>query len=136
MKRPRRNNNNNSGQHLMHVCARNATTTEVIPPASLSLQTNRPARIASLNIQYVAASTPITFNFIVSAANGEEIYRSPLLLAGNLPKRFSCAMPNNTDFGLYNNGAQAVVTLNTAAPGIRCAINMKVLYKYPSNTTF
>ncbi len=124
-------------QFLQHVTARTVTTAvDNVLPAALSLITNRPARISSLRIQYVAITTPVAFNFLVQAANGEEIYRSPLLLAGTIPRTFNATMPRNTDFGLYDNATASVVTINTAAPGIRAAMNMGVHYKYPTSTAF
>ena len=132
----RRKTRQAQGQHLEHVCARLATTTEVIPPGGFSFLTNRPARVDNIRLSYVAIKTSVAFNFLVHAANGEEVYRSPLLLAGTIPRSFSCRIPRSTDYGLYNVATNPVITVNTAPPGVRLAFNMKVCYKYPTSTTF
>ena len=119
----------------MHVVSRVATTIDAVPPPSIGILNNRPARIAVVNVQYIARNVPTSFNFLVQAANGEEIYRSPLLLAGSIPSKFRAVMPSNTDFGLYPL-AQPVITINTSTDGVEVAMNIKVLYKYPSATIF
>jgi hypothetical protein len=123
-------------QALNHVVTRIVTTSDNVPPGALSIITTRPCRLSKIAIQYASRGTPISFNFIVSAANGEEIYRSPLLLATAIVSRFSASLPANTDFGLYNNNVQPVITINTASPGVSVTMNIRALYKYPAVTTF
>jgi hypothetical protein len=136
MRKRRGNASRNGRQELEHIFARVITTTDAIPPGAPSLINNRPARIINVRVQYVAATTPISFNFLVHAANGEEVARSPLLLAGTIPRTFVLRIPANTDYGLYNGPTQPVITVNTASPGVRLAVNMRVSYKYPTATGF
>jgi len=136
MRKRRGNVSRNGRQELEHVFARVSTTTDPIPPGVPSLINNRPARIINVRVQYVAVSTAISFNFLVHAANGEEVARSPLLLAGTIPRSFVMRIPANTDYGLYNSATQPVITINTVTPGVRLAVNMRVSYKYPTATTF
>jgi len=138
MRKRRGNNNSRNGrQELEHVFARVFTTTDPVPPGVPSLLLNRPARIKNVRVQYVSAGTsPISFNFLVNAANGEEVARSPLLLAGTIPRTFVMRIPANTDYGLYNDPTQSVITFNSASPGVRVAVNMRVSYKYPTTNTF
>jgi hypothetical protein len=136
MRKRRGNASRNGRQELEHVFARVSTTTDPIPPGVPSLINNRPARIINVRVQYVAVSTAISFNFLVHAANGEEVAWSPLLLAGTISRSFVMRIPANTDYGLYNSATQPVITINTVTPGVRLAVNMRVSYKYPTATTF
>jgi hypothetical protein len=136
MRKRRGNASRNGRQELEHIAARVVTATDPIPPGTFSLLNNRPARIKSVRIQYVANDSPVSFNLLVHAANGEEVARSPLLLAGAIPRSFVLRIPANTDYGLYSGPTQPVLTINTATPGVRVAINMRVSYKYPSATFF
>ena len=64
--------------------------------------TSRPMRPHALEVRY-AHSTPTGVRFRVYAGNGEEVYQSPALIAGQAPQVFKATLPANTDFSLYDN---------------------------------
>jgi hypothetical protein len=124
-------------QSLVHATAvqtvGSSTTTTTVSANGLNVVETRPARPHKLSVQYFSP-LPRSFNFVVLAANGEEIYRSPAILSGPIPKTFTATMPPNTDFGFYASAIQPVIQFahtGVTSGSISWVINLHVAYKYP-----
>ncbi len=99
-------------QVLRHTFCRDITSSRSeITAGPLGVVLTRPARPAFVKVQYLIANvnTSHAFQFSVENAAGEEVYNSPPMLAGIMPRTVSARMPAGTDFGLYATTAPVVI---------------------------
>ncbi len=112
--------------------AANATTTTVTA-TDLGLTGNlltRPTRPRSVTIEYMS-TVARSFTFFVVAGDGEEVYHSPPLLSGPIPRKFTCTIPSSTDFALYPSQSAVVSFSHAQNPAINWVINVHFAVKYP-----
>jgi hypothetical protein len=134
-RRTRRNGNQyqnqEANQALLHPCARTtagATSTN-ITRTDLGLLSDRPCRPDHLTITFYSSEAR-SFNLTVLGGNAEQVYRSPIMIAGPIPLTRSFALPKNTDYALFAAAAQVVIQANHASGvTIRFAFNLRCSYK-------
>jgi hypothetical protein len=143
MARSRRRRGSRKGssgnQHLLHPAA--FLSSALAGPTSVSnvafgiIQT-RPARPRSLEIEFMSTIAR-SFNFTIIAGNGEEIYRSPTILSGPIPRKRMFRLPTSTDFALYTGAENIMLFQHATNPIIHFVCNLVVEYKTsPANAFF
>ncbi len=126
----RQRRNNDLSQVLLHpmtAVTSALTTTSILQPVS-GIIPNRPARPVNVSVEYFSA-VPRSFTFTVYGGNLEEVYRSPVLLSGPIPKKFTTSLPSTTDFALYAATGNVIQFVHATNPGISFAVNMRIAYK-------
>jgi hypothetical protein len=133
----RRTNMNRMQQKLQHPfsqvsAAANATT---VPASAVGVISQRPARPVSLQLTFMSAVAR-SFIFTVSAANKEEIFRSPTLLSGPIPTTRSFRLPRSTDFAFYDGTEVVVLFQHATNPAINWVCNMQFEYNNTKPETY
>ncbi len=142
-RRPRRSRQrNNIGEqsqvllHPMTVVSSATNVTSILQPVS-GIIANRPARPDHVTVEYYSVN-PRSFTFTVFGGNLEEVYRSPVLISGPIPKKFQIPLPKTTDFALYAATGNVIQFTHALNPAIFFTVNMRVSYKtaLPTSSAF
>ena len=136
--RRRTTRNNNMQQKLQHpfsqVSSASGNGTNVLASA-VGVISTRPARPVSIQLTFMSALAR-SFIFTVSAANKEEIFRSPTLLSGPIPTTRSFRLPRSTDFAFYDGSEVVVVFQHATNPSVNWVCNMHFEYNNTKPETF
>ncbi len=124
-------------QQLIHPASLGASTgaSSVFTANNFSIIANRPARPRLLEVEFFSAQ-PRSFTILMQGGNAEEIWRSPLLLSGPIPRRRRYQMPTSTDFALYAGTETVLTVFHSASSGLVFAFNLGVEYKFATLGTF
>jgi hypothetical protein len=116
---------------LAYPAAVTATTGSAtsLGPSSFQVPITRPSRLHKVEVEFMS-TLPRSFNIQAFGGNGEEIYTSPLILSGPIPKKRVFLMPRNTDFAIYS-GAEVLVRANHSTnPSIYFTFNIWMEHKF------
>jgi hypothetical protein len=121
---------------LVHPAASvsSASANTVITATTFAILVNRPARPRKLEVEYFSVS-PRSFSFNIVLADGEVVYRSPTLLSGPIPRRFTSVIPRSSDYSVYQGGDPVVQISHATNPQINYVFNIKFEYSFPLAAT-
>ena len=138
-KRGTRQRSTNSMQTLVIPASLSSTANAISSFGNASVPVvvgvDRPGRPISLELEHYAQA-PRSFTFQVNGFNGEEIYRSPLILTGPIPRKFRCKLPRSTDFATLASAAEIIRFSHATNPGIKWVLNLRVQYKSQSASSY
>jgi len=132
-KNTRRNKRTSGTQQLVHTTSAitGASNITNVTVTRLNVLFVRPARPKSIRLTYFS-TVPRSFYYSVLNAVAEEIYRSPVILSGPIPRSLAVRFVGGIDFGTYPSDNRLIVFNSVAASTINTTIELTMEYKYPS----
>jgi len=129
----RRNKRTSGTQQLVHTTSAitGAATLTNITVSRLNVVFERPARPKAIKLTYFS-TVPRAFYYSVLNAVAEEIYRSPVILSGPIPRSLAVRFVSGIDFGTYPSTNTAIIINSVASSTINTTIELTMEYKYPS----
>ena len=133
----KRNNNNKSNQQLVYSASRPSSGAIKTTLAALDfgLPQLRPSKPISVEVEFFSTA-PRSFTLKMYGSAGEEIFTSPLILSGPIPRKRRFKMPANTDFGIFTNNETVVDFLHANNPSINFVVNIMMGHKYTAPNNF
>ena len=133
----RKRNNNKSNQQLVYSASKpnSALSSTTFTSSDLGLPQLRPSKPISVAVEFFSTA-PRSFSLKAYGSAGEEIFTSPLILSGPIPRKRRFKMPANTDFGIFTNNETVVQFFHANNPSINFVVNVMMGHKYTAPNTF
>ena len=133
----RKRNNNKSNQQLVYSASKpnSALSSTTFTSSDLGLPQLRPSKPISVEVEFFSTA-PRSFSLKAYGSAGEEIFTSPLILSGPIPRKRRFKMPANTDFGIFTSTETVVQFLHATNPGINFVVNIMIGHKYTAPNNF
>lgn len=112
----------------MHYHAEAIVGTSNVTAQEFAVINTRPARPASLYVEF-ASATPINIQFYVYSAENRVVYISPPMISSSFVQRRRFNVPANIDFGTYTPSNPAVSYTANGSPSGRLTFWLTMLYK-------
>ena len=133
----KRNNNNKSNQQLVYSASRpsSGAITSTLTASDFGLPQLRPSKPISVEVEFFSTA-PRSFTLKAFGSAGEEIFTSPLILSGPIPRKRRFKMPANTDFGIFTTNETVVQFIHANNPSINFVVNIMIGHKYTAPNVF
>jgi hypothetical protein len=102
----------------------------------LNVPATRPSRPVYVEFEFFSAQ-PRSFSIRLYGSAGEEIFNSPVILSGPIPRKRRFVLPSSTDFGIYTGSETVIQFQHATNPSINYVVNICMEHKYiPPLTNF